>query len=79
MYTLLARIADLEQVRATGAPAEAVKTAQQQLRAQFLVDFIEAENAMAFHADQEAARILGQSIAAFRKGQVAPGPLPPPR
>jgi nitrite reductase (cytochrome c-552) len=80
MDALLALIADLKQARGTGAPAEAVKTAQQQQRrAQFLVDFIEAENSMGFHADQEAARILAQSIDASRKGQLALRPLPRPR
>jgi nitrite reductase (cytochrome c-552) len=37
--------------------------------AQFLVDFIEAENSMGFHAPQEAARILGHAIDISRKGQ----------
>jgi nitrite reductase (cytochrome c-552) len=42
-----------------------------QRSAQFLVDFIEAENSMGFHAPQEAARILAKSIDASRKGQMA--------
>ena len=33
-----------------------------QRKAQFLADFIEAENSMGFHADQEAARVLAKSI-----------------
>jgi nitrite reductase (cytochrome c-552) len=36
---------------------------------QFLVDFIEAENSMGFHAPQEAARVLGHAIDIARKGQ----------
>jgi len=40
-------------------------------RAQFLLDFIEAENSMGFHAPQEAARVLGLSIDNSRKGQLA--------
>jgi nitrite reductase (cytochrome c-552) len=42
-----------------------------QRRSQFLADFIEAENSMGFHADQEAARILGLSINYARLGAVA--------
>jgi nitrite reductase (cytochrome c-552) len=41
-----------------------------QRKAQFRLDFINAENSMGFHADQEAARILGESIDYFRQGQV---------
>jgi nitrite reductase (cytochrome c-552) len=42
-----------------------------QRRAQFYADFIEAENSMGFHADQEAARILARSIDFSRRGQIA--------
>jgi nitrite reductase (cytochrome c-552) len=42
-----------------------------QRKAQFLTDFIEAENSMGFHADQEAARILAKSIDLSRRGQMA--------
>ena len=42
-----------------------------QRRAQFLADYIEAENSMGFHADQEAARILGLSINYARLGTAA--------
>ena len=40
-----------------------------QRKAQFYLDFIEAENSMGFHAPQEAARILGESIDFTRRGQ----------
>jgi nitrite reductase (cytochrome c-552) len=40
-------------------------------RAQFLLDFIEAENSMGFHAPQEAARVLALSIEESRKGEKA--------
>ena len=43
----------------------------EQRQAQFLLDFIEAENSMGFHAPQEAMRILARSIDHARKGQVA--------
>ncbi len=42
-----------------------------QRKAQFLADFIEAENSMGFHAPQEAARILATAIDYARRGQVA--------
>jgi nitrite reductase (cytochrome c-552) len=44
--------------------------------AQFLVDFIEAENSMGFHAPQEAARVLGQALDITRKGQNALNGVP---
>jgi nitrite reductase (cytochrome c-552) len=42
-----------------------------QRRAQFLTDFIEAENSMGFHAPQEAVRILGNAINLARIGHAA--------
>ena len=64
-----------------------VRSAQSyQRKAQFLTDFIEAENSMGFHADQEAARILANAINYARLGQAAlrgetlaniPRPAPP--
>jgi nitrite reductase (cytochrome c-552) len=48
-----------------------------QRRAQFFLDFIEAENSMGFHAPQEAARILAESIDASRKGIMALRPARP--
>ena len=42
-----------------------------QKKAQFYLDFVEAENSMGFHAPGEAARILGLSIDYTRKGQNA--------
>ncbi len=42
-----------------------------QRRAQFLTDFVEADNSMGFHAPQEAARLLGHAIDYARRGQVA--------
>lgn len=41
-----------------------------QRKAQFLLDFVEAENSTGFHAPHEAARLLGLSIDLSRKGQV---------
>ena len=42
-----------------------------QRRAQFYLDFVEAENSTGFHAPAEAARILAESINFSRKGQLA--------
>jgi nitrite reductase (cytochrome c-552) len=42
-----------------------------QRKAQFFLDFVEAENSMGFHAPEEAARILGESINFTRLGQMA--------
>ena len=47
------------------------KARDYQRKAQFLADFIEAENSMGFHADQEAARVLAKSIDYSRRGQMA--------
>src|SRR5690606_30916440 len=48
--------------------------------AQFYADFVEAENSMGFHADQEAVRILGKSVNYSRLGQMALSgeAVPPP-
>lgn len=42
-----------------------------QRKASFYVDWVEAENSSGFHADQEAARILAESINFSRLGQLA--------
>jgi nitrite reductase (cytochrome c-552) len=77
MDALLALIADIKAAKAAGAPATAIAAAHKHQRhAQFRLDFIEAENSMGFHADQEAVRILGMSIDDSRKGQAALRPWP---
>jgi nitrite reductase (cytochrome c-552) len=47
------------------------KAQRYQKAAQFYADFVEAENSMGFHADQEAVRILGNSVNFSRLGQAA--------
>lgn len=47
------------------------KARNYQRKAQFLLDFVEAENSTGFHAPQEAARLLNQSLDYIRKGQVS--------
>ena len=46
-----------------------------QRKAQFLLDFVEAENSVGFHASQEAVRVLSLSIDYSRQGQMALRPL----
>ena len=41
-----------------------------QRKAQFYLDFVEAENSTGFHAPQEALRVLGESINYSRQGQL---------
>jgi nitrite reductase (cytochrome c-552) len=72
MDAVVALIADLEAARTAGRPdADLAPARELQRRAQFYLDFIEAENSMGFHAPQEAARILGQAMDYARQGQVA--------
>jgi nitrite reductase (cytochrome c-552) len=51
----------------TGAMKEALAL---QRKAQWRVDFINAENSMGFHAPQESARVLGEAIDYARQGQI---------
>ncbi|HEX6316107.1 MAG TPA: ammonia-forming cytochrome c nitrite reductase subunit c552, partial [Gemmatimonadaceae bacterium] len=60
-----------EQVRRDSTVAGVGVARDYQRKAQFLTDFIEAENSMGFHADQEAARILARAIDYARRGQMA--------
>jgi nitrite reductase (cytochrome c-552) len=41
-----------------------------QRKAQWRLDFVAAENSMGFHAPQEMARILGETIDLARQGQI---------
>jgi nitrite reductase (cytochrome c-552) len=77
MDALVALIGDINAARTAGATdAQLSEARDEQRQAQFLLDFIEAENSMGFHAPQESMRILAQSIDHSRKGQTAirPGP-----
>ena len=68
---LVALIQDLAATRKGGGSEHALTRAQAlQRKAQFMVDFVEAENSMGFHAPQEAARILGEAIDYARQGQL---------
>lgn len=72
MDALMDLITDLKQAKAAAKDDTQLDPARNfQRKAQFFLDFVEAENSTGFHAPQEAARILGESIDASRKGQVA--------
>ena len=72
MDALVELIEDIKQAKAEINDDTELDPARKfQRQAQFLLDFVEAENSTGFHAPQEAARILGESIDAARKGQVA--------
>jgi nitrite reductase (cytochrome c-552) len=63
-------IDDIKAAKEAGATDEQLEEARQyQRKASFYVDYVEAENSSGFHADQEAARILGESINYSRLGQ----------
>ena len=77
MDALVDLIHDLESAQKSGVPEDALAKARDlQKRAQFYLDFVEAENSMGFHADQEAVRILSNSINFSRLGQNALRPAP---
>lgn len=72
-------IGDLEAARSQGRPDEELASAREhQRRAQFYVDFAEAENSTGFHAPQEGLRILAESIDHSRLGQLALRGFAPP-
>lgn len=72
MDALMDLINEMRNERAADSSSQRLISAQSfQRKAQFLLDFVEAENSTGFHAPQEAARILGQSIDYIRKGQMA--------
>jgi nitrite reductase (cytochrome c-552) len=60
----IARIARADSAHAALGPART-----HQRHAQFLLDFVEAENSQGFHAPQEAARLLANAINHARLGQ----------
>jgi len=72
MDALMDLIKDIKGAKEGGKTGDALAKAQDfQRKAQFYLDFVEAENSVGFHAPQEAARILGESINFARLGQVA--------
>jgi len=72
MTAVVALIDDLKAAQAAGRKDSDLLAARYlQRRSQFYLDFVEAENSTGFHAPQEAARILGESIDFARQGQIA--------
>ncbi len=72
MDALMALIGELEAARARDSADPRLGEARAyQRKAQFFLDFVEAENSMGFHAPEEAARNLGHSIDYSRRGQEA--------
>jgi nitrite reductase (cytochrome c-552) len=72
MDALVDLINDLKSGKSAGKSDAELNAARNfQRKAQFYLDFVEAENSTGFHAPQEAARILGESINFSRQGQNA--------
>ena len=58
MDALISLIGDIKEASEAGVTDAALAQARdEQRQAQFLLDFIEAENPMGFHAQQEAMRV----------------------
>ncbi|MGE5569938.1 MAG: ammonia-forming cytochrome c nitrite reductase subunit c552 [Rhodospirillales bacterium] len=69
---LIALLDDIKAARASGAKDEQLAEALKLYRkAQWRVDFVNAENSTGFHAPQESARILAEAIDYARQGQLA--------
>jgi nitrite reductase (cytochrome c-552) len=63
---------EVKRARASGVTEpQLARALALQRKAQFRVDFVNAENSSGFHAPQEAARILGEAIDYARLGQLA--------
>lgn len=72
MDALVELIGDIKKAKEASATDEQLDSARDyQRKAQFLLDFVEAENSTGFHAPQEAGRLAAQSIDYSRKGQIA--------
>jgi len=72
MDALIALIDDIKKAKVDGKTDAALAVPRNyQRKAQFYLDFVESENSTGFHAPEESARILGESINFTRMGQVA--------
>jgi nitrite reductase (cytochrome c-552) len=72
MDALVGLIGDIATAKAGGMTDEQLTVARdEQRQAQFLLDFIESENSLGFHAPQEAMRVLALSLDHTRKGLLA--------
>ena len=71
MESVVALIGDLTRAKKEGVDDADLESAQEaHRRSQFYLDFLESENSTGFHAPQEAARILAESIDYARQGQI---------
>jgi nitrite reductase (cytochrome c-552) len=70
MDAVVELIADIK-ASGSAAPADLEAAREFHRRAQFYVDYVEAENSMGFHAPQETLRILTDATDYARKGQLA--------
>ena len=69
---VVALIGDLKSAKDSGRPdAELDPARSLHRKSQWLVDFVESENSMGFHAPQESARVLAAAIDLARQGQLA--------
>ncbi|HSK70292.1 MAG TPA: ammonia-forming cytochrome c nitrite reductase subunit c552 [Pyrinomonadaceae bacterium] len=72
MDALMQLIDDIQKAKESGAAdTELAQAREFQRKAQFYLDYVEAENSMGFHAPEEAARILAESINFTRLGQTS--------
>jgi nitrite reductase (cytochrome c-552) len=72
MDALVDLIRDIKTSREAGLTDDELAEARGfQRKAQFFLDFVEAENSTGFHAPQESVRILGESVDFSRRGQNA--------
>ncbi len=66
----------IHSAQAAGADQEALRSIYElQKKAMWRLDFISSENSQGFHADQEAARVLAESIDYSRQAQAAAATL----
>ncbi|HZI15929.1 MAG TPA: ammonia-forming cytochrome c nitrite reductase subunit c552 [Myxococcus sp.] len=68
---LMGLVADVKAAKAAGKTDQDLAGVHSlQRRAQFMIDFVEAENSVGFHAPEEAARILGEATDLMRQAQI---------
>jgi len=71
MDAVIELIRDIEASQGKAVEADLNLARNYQRKAQFFLDYVEAENSMGFHAPGEALRILTESANAARLGQLA--------
>jgi nitrite reductase (cytochrome c-552) len=68
---MVAMLDEVVALKKTGAKEDEMTPIYElQRKGQWRLDFVNAENSMGFHAPQESARILGESIDYFRQAQI---------